>query len=80
MDVQFNNYMDDAIFAGEQEDLEEVVGNLLENAGKWGRSVIRLTLAKVDSGLEISVEDDGAGLAPRQYQGRADTRQTTGRE
>jgi signal transduction histidine kinase len=66
MDVQFNNYMDDAIFAGEQEDLEEVVGNLLENAGKWGRSVIRLTLAKVDSGLEISVEDDGAGLAPRQ--------------
>ena len=66
MDVQFNNYMDDAIFAGEQEDLEEVVGNLLENAGKWGRSVIRLTLAKVDGGLEISVEDDGAGLAPGQ--------------
>ncbi len=66
MDVQFNNYMDDAIFAGEQEDLEEIVGNLLENAGKWGRSVIRLTLAKVDSGLEISVEDDGDGLAPGQ--------------
>lgn len=68
MDVQFNNYMDDAIFAGEQEDLEEVVGNLLENAGKWGRKIIRLTLAKVDSGFEISVEDDGDGLAADQIQ------------
>lgn len=68
MDVQFNNYMDHAIFAGEQEDLEEVVGNLMENAGKWGRNIIRLTLAQVDSGFEISVEDDGAGLAPAQIQ------------
>ncbi|MEP7456804.1 ATP-binding protein [Phyllobacterium sp. SB3] len=68
MDVQFNNYMDDAIFAGEQEDLEEVVGNLMENAGKWGRNIIRLTLARVDSGFEISVEDDGPGLAPDQIQ------------
>lgn len=66
MDMQFNNYMDDAIFAGEQEDLEEVVGNLLENAGKWGRSIIRLTLSRVDSGFEINVEDDGPGLAPHQ--------------
>lgn len=66
VDVQFLNHMDDAIFAGEQEDLEEVVGNLLENAGKWGRSAIRLTLARVDSGFEISVEDDGPGLAPDQ--------------
>ncbi|EJN01425.1 signal transduction histidine kinase [Phyllobacterium sp. YR531] len=68
MDVQFNNYMDDAIFAGEQEDLEEIVGNLLENAGKWGRAIIRLTLARVDSGFEISVDDDGPGLAADQIQ------------
>ncbi len=68
MDVQFNNYMDDAIFAGEQEDLEEIVGNLMENAGKWGRRIIRLTLSRVDHGFEISVEDDGPGLAPDQIQ------------
>jgi signal transduction histidine kinase len=68
MDVQFNNYMDDAIFAGEQEDLEEIVGNLMENAGKWGRRIIRLTLARVESGFEISVEDDGPGLAADQIQ------------
>jgi signal transduction histidine kinase len=66
VDVQFLNYMDDAIFAGEQEDLEEIIGNLLENAGKWGRSIVRLTLAKADNGLEISVADDGPGLAPEQ--------------
>jgi signal transduction histidine kinase len=66
MDVRFENQMGEAIFAGEKEDLEEVVGNLLENAGKWGRSRIRLTLAKANDGLEISVEDDGSGLVPEQ--------------
>jgi signal transduction histidine kinase len=68
MDVKFNNYMDDAIFAGEQEDLEEIVGNLMENAGKWGRQIIMLTLARVEQGFEISVEDDGPGLAAEQIQ------------
>ncbi|SDP72656.1 Signal transduction histidine kinase [Phyllobacterium sp. YR620] len=65
-EVRFDNYMDDVIFAGEQEDLEEMVGNLLENAGKWGNSVIRLRLSQVDAGFEISVDDDGSGLAPEQ--------------
>jgi signal transduction histidine kinase len=67
-DVQFNNYMDHAIFAGEREDLEEIVGNLLENSGKWGNQVIRLTLADNEHGFEISVEDDGPGLEPGQIQ------------
>lgn len=68
MDIKFNNYMDDVIFAGEQEDLEEIVGNLMENAGKWGRRIITLTLARVEQGFEISVEDDGPGLAAEQIQ------------
>ncbi|QRI43806.1 ATP-binding cassette (ABC) antibiotic efflux pump [Bacteriophage sp.] len=71
MDMRFDNRMPDAVFAGEQEDLEEIVGNLLENAGKWGRSAIRLTVSAanretMDNAFDISVEDDGPGLAPGQ--------------
>ncbi|MGN8024496.1 ATP-binding protein [Phyllobacterium sp. 22229] len=71
MEMRFDNRMPDAVFAGEQEDLEEIVGNLLENAGKWGRSAIRLTVSAagpetMDNAFDISVEDDGPGLAPGQ--------------
>ena len=66
MKVSFENHMEAAIFAGEREDLEEMVGNLLENAGKWGKSRILLTLRPADGGLEITVEDDGPGLVPEQ--------------
>jgi signal transduction histidine kinase len=71
MDIRFDNGIPDVVFAGEQEDLEEIVGNLMENAGKWGRSVIRLTLSAanpetMDNAFDISVEDDGPGLAPGQ--------------
>ncbi len=53
------------VFAGEQEDLEEIVGNLLENAMKWGRGQVRVTLADIDgdpSAFEIIIEDDGPGI------------------
>lgn len=51
-------------FPGAREDLEEIVGNLLENACKWARSRVRLT-ARSDAGvLEIAIEDDGGGLDP----------------
>ena len=44
------------------EDLEEMIGNLLDNACKWTRS--RVTIAAVSDGTQvlISVDDDGAGL------------------
>ena len=54
-----------AIFAGEQEDLEEIVGNLLENAMKWGRKAAKVTLAADDGsepGFVITIEDDGPGI------------------
>lgn len=51
------------IFAGEQQDLEEMLGNLLENAGKFAKLNIRIALVELDNGLTISVEDDGNGLA-----------------
>ncbi|MHC1676627.1 ATP-binding protein [Stenotrophomonas maltophilia] len=49
-------------FAGAATDLEEMLGNLLDNAGKWAASEVRLrALAKQDR-LHIEVRDDGPGL------------------
>jgi signal transduction histidine kinase len=65
--IAFRNVLPDAVFAGEKEDLEEIVGNLLENAGKWGRRRIKIVLrpaADVQRQFEILIEDDGPGLAP----------------
>lgn len=58
---------EEIVFAGEREDLEEIVGNLLENAMKWGRKTVSMS---VDAGLEadlsrsfsLVVEDDGPGI------------------
>ena len=52
-------------FRGEKQDLEELLGNLLDNAFKWAEGRISLLAAPVqdDPGrLTITVEDDGPGL------------------
>ncbi|PRD45996.1 histidine kinase [Phyllobacterium phragmitis] len=71
--ITFDNNLPNAIFAGEREDFEEIIGNLMENAGKWGRSMIKVSLspavfeAKADmlphAGFEVLIEDNGPGLA-----------------
>lgn len=44
------------------QDIEEVMGNLLDNALKWCRQTVRLSLTPVDDGLLLCVEDDGPGI------------------
>lgn len=59
------NCSDAVNFRGEEQDLQEMVGNLLENACKWARSEIKVFVAMDESdefGLVISIEDDGPGL------------------
>lgn len=58
-----------AIFRGEQQDFEEMAGNLMENACKWARSEVRVTISDTPAALTISVEDDGAGLTPEERAG-----------
>ena len=59
----------EARFHGETGDLQELLGNLLENAFKWARSKVLLTVAEGTpvpgrrAGLSITVEDDGPGIA-----------------
>ncbi|WMJ70812.1 ATP-binding protein [Stenotrophomonas sp. 24(2023)] len=49
-------------FAGAATDLEEMLGNLLDNAGKWARSEVRLRALAMQDRLHIEVRDDGPGL------------------
>ncbi len=51
-------------FAGRADDLADIVGNLLDNALKWSRATVRVSLAADAGGIEIAVDDDGPGIAP----------------
>jgi signal transduction histidine kinase len=53
-------------FPGPREDLEEIAGNLLENACKWARHRVLFRARETDRQLELSVDDDGPGLEPAQ--------------
>lgn len=44
------------------EDLEEMLGNLLDNACKWARSRVVVSLEARSESIRIAVDDDGPGL------------------
>ena len=54
---------DDLCFRGEKQDLMEIAGNVIENAGKWCKARVRVTavVAGPDA-FRLIVEDDGPGL------------------
>ncbi len=54
----------DCVFRGERQDLEEMVGNLLDNACKWARHAVALTARRNTTTLTITVTDDGPGVPP----------------
>ncbi|MBE9552884.1 MAG: ATP-binding protein [Proteobacteria bacterium] len=55
-----------AAFRGEQQDLEEMLGNLMDNACKWSATAVRLSVATEAGRLTITIDDDGPGLTPVQ--------------
>ncbi|MBS0431681.1 MAG: two-component sensor histidine kinase [Proteobacteria bacterium] len=65
-----------ARFYGEEGDLMELLGNLLENAFKWARHRVLLGVRSLPPpnnrvrrpGLEITVEDDGPGIPSEQVE------------
>jgi signal transduction histidine kinase len=59
-----------AVFRGEKGDLDELVGNLLENAAKWCKSRVKVKVARSDDGIEVIVDDDGPGL-PAEHRAKA---------
>ncbi|MCB1500448.1 MAG: histidine kinase [Bauldia sp.] len=58
-----------ALFRGEKQDLEEIVGNLVDNACKWARTEVAVTVGHVPpkdeetpGQLTLVIDDDGPGL------------------
>lgn len=61
---------DDLVFRGAKRDLEEMIGNLMDNGAKWTKDELRVT-AKTDTDrpdmMRVVIEDNGAGLSPDDY-------------
>lgn len=49
-------------FRGDQHDLEEVLGNVIDNACKWALSRVHVNVVLKDNRILIEVEDDGIGI------------------
>jgi signal transduction histidine kinase len=45
-----------------------MLGNLLDNAGKWAAQAVRVDVARDSTQLRITVADDGPGLPPAQLE------------
>ncbi len=63
----------DLAFKGEEHDLQEMLGNLLDNACKWASHHVVVQVSRLppddhhkDARLLFTVDDDGKGLAPEQ--------------
>ena len=53
----------DPAFRGERQDLDDMLGNLLDNAGKWAHAHVRISVGGDKDSIIIRVEDDGPGIA-----------------
>jgi signal transduction histidine kinase len=68
-------------FAGDADDLAEMIGNLADNAAKWAVRRVLIQARCTGSRLRLSVEDDGPGIdgaarsAALERGGRLDTQQ-----
>ncbi len=61
----------DARFRGERQDLEEMIGNLVDNACKWAQSRVAVEVFSERPEphrrvVRVVVDDDGPGLSPQQ--------------
>ncbi|MDP4024906.1 ATP-binding protein [Methylobacterium sp. NEAU 140] len=54
----------DLAAACEAQDLDEMLGNLLDNACRWCRGAVRVSVERAEDGVRVRVEDDGPGLDP----------------
>ncbi len=54
-------------FAGEAQDLSELLGNLLDNACKWASAKVRVAATRAADRLKVEISDDGPGIAADQH-------------
>ena len=70
LDLQLQTSDPQLAFAGETQDLHELLGNLLDNACKWARSQVMVQITanthETQRLVHITIDDDGPGIAPEQ--------------
>jgi signal transduction histidine kinase len=49
-------------FRGDRQDLEEMLGNLMDNGCKWAKGKVAVDIHRLDGRLVCHVDDDGLGL------------------
>jgi len=63
-DVKFDpDVSTELTVACEAQDLDEMLGNLLDNAFKWSRGKVKVSAGEAGADAIIAVQDDGAGLS-----------------
>jgi len=66
LDIQVEVSAEHSIRA-QREDLDEMLGNLLDNACKWAKSAVRVHSFREDGDIIILVDDDGPGIVPEMH-------------
>ncbi|MGF1726163.1 ATP-binding protein [Photobacterium nomapromontoriensis] len=67
--ILVNELASDLMIAVEKSDLDELIGNLIENGYKWAHSLIRVHHSECDTKfIRIIIEDDGPGIEDDAYQ------------
>ncbi|HEX6734074.1 MAG TPA: HAMP domain-containing sensor histidine kinase [Azonexus sp.] len=59
---------DDLHWRGEPTDFEEMLGNLLDNAGKWAAATVSVRATATADEIVIAIADDGPGLSTTQIE------------
>lgn len=54
--------LEDQWFRGESQDLEEMAGNLIDNAFKWAKTKVVVSCTSDHHELALNIEDDGPGI------------------
>lgn len=60
------NCPDQLTFRGARHDLEEMLGNLMDNACKWAMSKVQVSAKQAAETFVLTIEDDGDGLPDHQ--------------
>ncbi|MEP3723368.1 MAG: ATP-binding protein, partial [Parasphingorhabdus sp.] len=58
----------DALASVERQDLDEMIGNLVENAAKYGGGSVFITVESDDEFVELQIENDGRGIPEQERQ------------
>lgn len=68
LEIQIQSIPPNLAFRGEEQDLQEMLGNLLDNACKWAQTRVAIEALHQGDWLLLRIEDDGQGLEDAQRQ------------